>query len=68
MIKLMIRVDAEVSDELMSAFPQLSTQLHPLQTTMTGEVADQEELMGVLNLLTSLGIPVVEFITMPNNQ
>ena len=68
MIKLMIRVDAEVSDELMSAFPQLSTHLHPLQTTMTGDVADQEELLGVLNLLTSLGIPVVEVITMPNNQ
>ena len=67
MIKLMIRVDAEVSDELMSAFPQLSTHLHPIQTTLTGEVADQEELLGVLNLLTSLGIPVVEVVTLPND-
>lgn len=67
MIKLLIRVDAEVSDELMSAFPQLRTHLHPIQTTLTGEVTDQEELQGVLNLLTSLGIPVVEVITLPND-
>jgi hypothetical protein len=67
MTKLMIRVDAVLSDELLSAFPQLTTHIHPVQTTLTGEVADQEELQGVLNLLTSLGIQVVEVITIPDD-
>ena len=67
MTKLMIRVDAVLSDELLSAFPQLTTHIQPVQTTLTGEVADQEELQGVLNLLTSLGIQVVEVITIPDD-
>ncbi|MET1007803.1 MAG: hypothetical protein ABWX96_19795 [Propionibacteriaceae bacterium] len=63
--KLFIRVDAEVSHEFLSAFPQFNAQVHPVQTTLLGDVADQEELQGMLNLLTSLGIPVVEVITIP---
>jgi hypothetical protein len=67
MTRLLIRVDAAVSDELLGAFPQLGMRVHPLQTTLTGEVTDQEELLGVLNLLTSLGIPIVEVITIPSD-
>ena len=65
MTRMLIRVEAELSEELLSAFPQLQCHVHPVQTTLTGDVADQEELQGVLNLLTSLGLPVVEVITIP---
>jgi hypothetical protein len=67
MIKLMIRVDTVLSDELLSAFPQLTTHTQPVHSTLTGEIADREELQGVLNHLTSLGIQIVEVITMPND-
>lgn len=67
MVKMMIRVDAEVSDELSGAFPHLTARHHRAQTTLTGELLDQQELQGVLNLLSSLGISVVEVVTIPDD-
>lgn len=65
MAKVMIRVDAEVSDELTSAFPKLTPRSHRASTTLTGEITDQQELQGVLNLLDSLGLEVVEVLRIP---
>lgn len=67
MARTLIRVDAEISDELSSAFPQLAARHHRAHTTLVGEITDQEELQGVLNLLSSLGIPVVEVLTIPGD-
>jgi hypothetical protein len=64
---MLIRVDAELSDELLSAFPNLTSRRHRASTTLTGEVADREQLQGVLNLLSSLGIDVVEVLTIPDD-
>jgi hypothetical protein len=64
--KVLIRVDGEISDELSSAFPHLTSRRHPVQSTLTGDLADQEELQGVLNLLRSLGIDIVEIVTIPD--
>lgn len=66
MTRMMIRVDAEISDELSGAFPHLVARTQPATTTLTGEMADQQELQGVLNLLSSLGIEVVEVVTIPD--
>jgi hypothetical protein len=66
MTRMLIRVDAELSDELSGAFPHLIARTHPASTTLTGEMTDQEELQGVLNLLNSLGIGVVEVVTIPD--
>ena len=63
---MLIRVDAELSDELSGAFPHLRPRHHRASTTITGEVADQKELQGVLNLLDSLGIGVLEVLTIPD--
>ena len=65
MTKVLIRVDAKLSDELTSAFPQLMVRNHPAQTTLMGDLSDQDELQGVLSLLRSLGIDVVEVVTLP---
>ncbi|WP_019146308.1 hypothetical protein [Aeromicrobium massiliense] len=65
MSKMVIRVDAELSAELLGAFPHLVPRHHRASTTITGTVADQQELQGVLNLLTSLGVDVVEVVTIP---
>jgi hypothetical protein len=65
MTRMMIRVDAELTEELLSAFPQLAAKTQRAHSTLTGEVADAEELQGVLNLLHSLGITVTEVVTIP---
>ena len=66
MTRVLIRLDDEVTDELLSAFPQLTASLHRTQTTLTGDIADQEELQGVLNFLSSLGITIVDVVTIPD--
>ncbi len=65
MTRVRIRLDDEVTDELLSAFPQL-TPVQRTQTTLTGDVADQQELQGVLNFLSSLGITIVDVVTIPD--
>jgi hypothetical protein len=65
MTKLLIRVDAELSDDMLGKFPQLQPRTQRPQTTLTGEVRDQEELQGVLNFLSSMGVTVLEVITIP---
>jgi hypothetical protein len=67
MAKMLIRVDAEMSDELSGAFPHLTAHHHRASTTLTGEITDQQELQGVLNLLSSLGIEVIELLTIPED-
>jgi hypothetical protein len=67
MAKMLIRVDAELTDELSSAFPHLTSRSHRASTTLTGDVSDQQELQGVLNLLNALGIDVVEVLTIPED-
>lgn len=64
--RVLIRLDDEVTDELMSAFPQLTTTVQPAQTTLRGDIADQEELQGVLNFLSSMGITIVDVVTIPD--
>jgi hypothetical protein len=66
MTKLMIRVAAEISDDMISAFPQLHPTVQQPHTTLTGDIADQQELQGVLNWLASLGIDVLEVVTIPD--
>jgi hypothetical protein len=63
--KVLIRVNAKLSDELTTAFPQLMVKNHPAQTTLMGDLSDQDELQGVLNFLRSLGIDIVEILTLP---
>lgn len=66
MTRVHIRVDAELSDELAGAFPQLVKRTQRATTTLTGDLADQQELQGVLNLLSSLGVDVIEVVTIPD--
>jgi hypothetical protein len=63
--KMLIRVDAELTDEFTSKFPHLVTRTHRVQTTLTGDVQDQEELQGVLNFLNAMGVAVVDVVTIP---
>ena len=66
MTRTLIRVDAELSRELASKFPHLRIQTHRTQSTLSGDIEDQEELQGVLNYLSSVGVTVVEVVTIPD--
>ena len=63
MTKMLIRVDDELSDEFTSKFPHLRVKSHRTQTTLVGDVEDQEELQGVLNFLSAMGVTVVDVVT-----
>lgn len=65
MTKTLIRVDAEMSSDITEKFPNLHLRTHHTQTTLSGDIEDQEELQGVLNYLSSMGIAVVEVVTIP---
>ena len=64
--RVLIRLDDELTDEMMSAFPQLTPTVQRTQTTLRGDVADQEELQGVLNFLSSMGVTIVDVVTIPD--
>jgi hypothetical protein len=66
MTRVRIRLDDEVTEELLSAFPQLTSTVQRTQTTLMGDVVDQEELQGVLNFLSSMGITIVDVVTIPD--
>ncbi|SDK55637.1 hypothetical protein SAMN05428985_104485 [Nocardioides sp. YR527] len=66
MTRVLIRVNGELSNELQKAFPQLSVQAHREQSTLTGEVPDQEALQGVLHALRADDIDVIEVVTIPD--
>ena len=66
MTRILIRLEDEVTDDMLTAFPALTSSVRRAQTTLTGEVVDQEELQGVLNHLNSMGIKIVDLVTIPD--
>ena len=65
MSSLLIQVDADLSDELTGAFPHLVARHQASSTTLIGKVADQQEMLGVMNLLVSMGIDILVMISIP---
>jgi hypothetical protein len=63
---MLIRIAAEVPDAVLSAFPWLVPVHQPAHTALVGPVMDQEELQGVLQQLSDLGIALVEVVTIPD--
>ena len=66
MASMLIQVDAEISDEFTRAFPHLTARHHASSTTLIGKVADQQELLGVMNLLVSMGIDILVVLRIPD--
>lgn len=59
MASVLIQVDGDISDDLAGAFPHLVAHHHAASTTLTGDLADQQEMLGVVNLLGSMGIEIL---------
>ena len=38
---------------------------HSASTTLIGKVADQQEMLGVMNLLVDMGIDILDMIKIP---
>jgi hypothetical protein len=55
-----IRVKGRLSGSLQSAFPDLTTQVEPVETVLSGTFDDQAELYGVLAQIEGLGLELVE--------
>lgn len=65
MTRILIRVGSSVSDDVLETFPNLTRATQPATTTLVGDLADAKELQGVLDLLSSLGVDVIEIVTIP---
>jgi hypothetical protein len=54
-----IRVKGRVSDELAGSLG-LNADVHPIETTLSGDVRDRVELSSLLHRLSDLGLEVLE--------
>lgn len=54
-----------MSDDVLETFPHLTRATQPATTTLVGDIADAKELQGVLDLLSALGVDVIEIVTIP---
>jgi len=63
---LLIQVDATLSDELAGAFPHMVARPNSTSTTLIGKVVDQQEMLGVLNLLVAMGIDILVMLRIPD--
>lgn len=66
MTHYVIRVTGALSDELMTAFPDLLVNREPVQTVLHGELPDQAALTGVLDHLDELGVQILEVVQVPH--
>jgi hypothetical protein len=55
-----IHVRGEIPREQLSEFENLTTFLEPAGTVLSGEVADQAALQGILVRIQSLGLELIE--------
>jgi hypothetical protein len=55
-----IRIRGRVSAPLLARFEGLSAAVEPVETVLHGPVADQAALHGVIELVRSLGLELVE--------
>ncbi|HYI20383.1 MAG TPA: hypothetical protein VD836_16820 [Solirubrobacteraceae bacterium] len=60
-----IRVRGRVTPALLARFEGLEGSVEPVETRIHGPLADQAALHGVLNLVSALGLELVEVRRLP---
>jgi hypothetical protein len=60
-----IRVKGRVSDQTASAFDGLTLEVHPVETVLHGDIADQAALHGLLDRVQALGLELIEVRRLP---
>jgi hypothetical protein len=54
------RVRGRLAERLLSSFEGFDAEVQPVETILSGEIADQAALHGVLEQIESLGLELVE--------
>jgi hypothetical protein len=65
MTQYVIRVNGQLSDDLLTAFPTLMATVQPVTTVLYGPLPDQAALAGVLDRLDELGVQIIEMMQVP---
>jgi hypothetical protein len=60
-----IRIKGRVSEETAFAFEGLDVEVHPVETVLHGDIADQAALHGVLDRVADLGLELIEVRRLP---
>jgi hypothetical protein len=60
-----IRIRGRVSEETASVFEGLTLDVHPVETVLHGDIADQAALHGILDRVQALGLELVEVRQLP---
>jgi hypothetical protein len=63
-----IRIRGRVSPALLARFEGMSSQVEPVETVLHGPVRDQAELHGMIALIRSLGLELVEVRKRPGTR
>lgn len=63
--KFEIRIKGKVSEATLSTFEGLRCSVQPVETVLSGPVADQAALHGLLERIQSLGLELVEVRRLP---
>ena len=61
-----IRVRGRLGETMRAAFPALQARAHGDDTTLTGPLADQAALYGVLSEIEALGLELIEVRRLPS--
>jgi hypothetical protein len=62
-----IRVKGKVSPAVLSAFEGLHCSVAPIETVLSGPVADQAALHGLLDRIQELGLELIEVRRLPDS-
>src|SRR5687768_3262871 len=63
-----IRVRGRVTPALLARFEGLEATVEPVETKLHGPVADQAALHGMINLVSALGLELVEVRKLPSER
>jgi hypothetical protein len=55
-----IRIKGRLSNAVTARFGDLTSTVEPVETILSGDVRDQAELYGLLDLVQSLGLELIE--------
>ncbi|MGH3210154.1 MAG: hypothetical protein ACRDNO_20605 [Trebonia sp.] len=67
-MRYQIRVRGRLGRTMRAAFPSLNAEVHGVDTVLTGPLADQAALYGVLARIEALGLELIEVRRLPDGD
>lgn len=61
-----IHIKGRVGDDLAVVFEGLTAEVLPVETVLHGDIRDQAELHGIIDLVQQLGLELIEVRRLPN--